>query len=438
MGMLTTCKFKKFNKTFKFTIENSIFGYKNYNYEKNIHFGKKNVIKGEKSPNMYRNGYSNELLKRFTQVNCAYYDITNFSKSTIDLLAVAQQEAKNLNKYQIDSALLLLALCLVKDPEATPYIVMNGMGLSTTSVYYELADIDIENEKAYSIEEEGNVLPVYHFSYDATLIMDGAEEFRVYMGDSSLTPTHIILSMFQEIDSEAYNIMQKYSHSFDVVEELFDALIPELRYHDEQQKIEWTYYETVVSDPQPKLPRLKSSTREMIRMFGADLTKKAEKGEIEPCIGREKEMDRVVRVLSRRSKNNPCLVGEPGVGKTAIAEGLALKIFHGEVPDFLKKKRIINIELSRLIAGSKYRGEFEARLQNIIQACKKEKNKMILFIDEIHTLVGAGGTTDGTLDAANMLKPALGRGEMTLIGATTIDEYRKHIQRDGALERRFQ
>ncbi|MBQ7580386.1 MAG: ATP-dependent Clp protease ATP-binding subunit [Clostridia bacterium] len=179
----------------------------------------------------------------------------------------------------------------------------------------------------------------------------------------------------------------------------------------------------------------KSSTPNLDK-FGRDLTELARQNKIDPVIGRQKEIDRVVQILSRRTKNNPCLIGEPGVGKTAIAEGLALKIANGEIPDILKGKRVFALDLTGMVAGTKYRGDFEERIKNAMDEVIKDKN-IILFIDEIHNLIGAG-SAEGAVDAANILKPSLARGEIQLIGATTIDEYRKHIEKDAALERRFQ
>ena len=159
-------------------------------------------------------------------------------------------------------------------------------------------------------------------------------------------------------------------------------------------------------------------------------------GKLDPVIGRDEEIQRVIQILSRRTKNNPCLIGEPGVGKTAIAEGLARKIAMGDVPDNLLDKRLLSLDLSGMVAGTKYRGEFEERIKKVMQEVKKAGN-VILFIDELHTIVGAG-SAEGAVDAANIIKPALGRGEIQVIGATTLNEYRKYIEKDAALERRFQ
>ncbi|HRU41218.1 MAG TPA: ATP-dependent Clp protease ATP-binding subunit, partial [Candidatus Diapherotrites archaeon] len=173
-----------------------------------------------------------------------------------------------------------------------------------------------------------------------------------------------------------------------------------------------------------------------LNQYGRDLTEMAKEGKLDPIIGREKEIERVIQILSRRTKNNPALIGDPGVGKTAIAEGLAQKIIEGNIPEILKGKRVVTLDLSSMVAGSKYRGEFEERLKNVMNEIRESKN-VILFLDEMHTIIGAGGA-EGAIDASNILKPALARGEIQAIGATTLDEYRKHVEKDAALERRFQ
>ena len=170
--------------------------------------------------------------------------------------------------------------------------------------------------------------------------------------------------------------------------------------------------------------------------YSRDLTMLAREGKLDPVIGREKEIQRVIQILSRRTKNNPCLIGEPGVGKTAVVEGLAQMIVAGEVPEIIAQKRVVTLDLSGMVAGSKYRGEFEERIKKVLSEVM-EDGQVLLFIDEIHTIIGAGGA-EGAIDASNILKPSLARGEIQLIGATTIEEYRKYIEKDAALERRFQ
>jgi ATP-dependent Clp protease ATP-binding subunit ClpB len=176
---------------------------------------------------------------------------------------------------------------------------------------------------------------------------------------------------------------------------------------------------------------------EALRKYARDLTQAARDGKLDPVIGRDEEIRRTIQVLSRRTKNNPVLIGEPGVGKTAIVEGLALRIVNGDVPESLKDKRLLSLDLGAMIAGAKYRGEFEERLKSVLQEISHAEGEIVLFIDELHTLVGAG-KADGAMDASNMLKPALARGDLHCVGATTLDEYRKHIEKDAALARRFQ
>ena len=186
----------------------------------------------------------------------------------------------------------------------------------------------------------------------------------------------------------------------------------------------------------PKRPTDSKSKTPVLDNFGRDLTKLAELGRLDPIVGREKEIERVSQILSRRKKNNPILIGEPGVGKSAIAEGLALRIIQRKVSRILFDKRVVSLDLASLVAGTKYRGQFEERMKAVMQELEKNPD-VILFIDEIHTIIGAGGAS-GSLDASNMFKPALARGELQAIGATTLDEYRQYIEKDGALERRFQ
>jgi len=187
-----------------------------------------------------------------------------------------------------------------------------------------------------------------------------------------------------------------------------------------------------VTSPDPE------GTYKSLEKYGVDLTEQAREGRLDPVIGRDAEIRRVVQVLSRRTKNNPVLIGEPGVGKTAVVEGLAQRIVAGDVPESLRGKRLISLDLGAMVAGAKYRGEFEERLKAVLEEIKSSEGQVVTFIDELHTVVGAGATGESAMDAGNMLKPMLARGELRLVGATTLDEYREHIEKDAALERRFQ
>ena len=240
------------------------------------------------------------------------------------------------------------------------------------------------------------------------------------MRNSFVGTEHLLLALLREGDSGAVKLIRAFSVD---EESLLEEFVNDLTKSDSDYR-------------NSKSGKKGKSNTPTLDEFGTDLTEKAQNGGIDPVIGREKEIERVIQILSRRTKNNPCLIGEPGVGKTAIAEGLALKIVKGEVPELLEGKKIVALDLTSMVAGTKYRGDFEERIKKAMDEVKKAKN-VILFIDEVHTLIGAGAA-EGAVDAANILKPALARGEIQVIGATTIDEYRKNIEKDAALERRFQ
>ncbi len=233
------------------------------------------------------------------------------------------------------------------------------------------------------------------------------------------SPEHLLLALIKEDDSVAYTILSKLNVDFKKIEK---SLIE--------------YLENKNEDESEEVIEIGEEKGKVLAQYSIDLTEQAKEGKLDPVIGRETENRRILEILCRRIKNNPCLIGEPGVGKTAVVEGLAQNIIDGNVPESLKEKRVLSLDLSAMVAGAKYRGEFEDRLKKAISEIKKEKN-IIIFIDEIHTIIGAGGA-EGAIDAANILKPALARGEIQCIGATTINEYKKYIEKDTALERRFQ
>ncbi|HEX9412786.1 MAG TPA: Clp protease N-terminal domain-containing protein, partial [Ktedonobacterales bacterium] len=247
-------------------------------------------------------------------------------------------------------------------------------------------------------------------------VLERAQEEMRYLKDEYLSTEHLLLAMADpQVGGAVARILRDHRLTRDAI---YQALI-EVRGHQR------------VTTPTPE------ATYEALEKYGRDLTAMARQGKLDPVIGRDEEVRRVIQVLSRRTKNNPVLIGEPGVGKTAIVEGLAQRIARGDVPEALKDKRLIALDLGALVAGAKYRGEFEERLKAVLTEIQEAAGQIILFIDELHTVVGAGAA-EGAMDASNMLKPMLARGELHAIGATTLNEYRKHIEKDAALERRFQ
>ena len=254
-----------------------------------------------------------------------------------------------------------------------------------------------------------------YVSQDVDQVLNDAEKTATKMKDDYVSVEHIMLAIFDDANKNLKELFK----TFNITKNTFLKALSSVRGN------------TRVTTDNPE------ETYDALKKYGQDLVKLAREQKLDPVIGRDTEIRNVIRILSRKTKNNPCLIGEPGVGKTAIAEGLALRIVRGDVPEGLKDCTIFSLDMGSLVAGAKYRGEFEERLKAVLQEVKKSEGKIILFIDEIHTIVGAG-KTDGAMDAGNLLKPMLARGELHCIGATTLNEYREYIEKDQALERRFQ
>ncbi|MFQ3676002.1 MAG: ATP-dependent Clp protease ATP-binding subunit, partial [Endomicrobiia bacterium] len=309
-----------------------------------------------------------------------------------------------------------LLLGLVSLGEGLAVQVLINMGV-------DLRRVKSEIEKLVPPGDNIMVLGEIPFSPRAKKVLEYAVEEASNMGHIYVGTEHILLGLLHEKEGVASRVLEYLG----------------VNYEDIQQEI-FTILGEIESAPQTirvKHPKHHKPRTPTLDEFSRDLTQLARESQLDPIIGREDEIERVIQILSRRTKNNPVLIGDPGVGKTAIVEGLAQKVAKGEVPEILHNKRVVTLDLGSVIAGTKYRGEFEQRLKNIMEEIRRSKNQIILFIDELHTVIGAGAA-EGAVDASNMLKPALARGELQCVGATTLNEYRKYIEKDPALERRFQ
>ena len=325
-----------------------------------------------------------------------------------EALQEAQRIAQGFSHQELDGEHLLLAM--IGQAESLIPDLLQKVGVTTTTL-----KSDIERELARRHQVKGTTSADLYPSSHLKKILDAAEKEAGQLKDDFISTEHLLLGLLDEAGPALKKIFQTHGLKRDVVLRALADLRGNQR----------------VTDPNPE------DKFQALEKYGRDLTAMARQGKIDPVIGRDEEIRRVMQVLTRRTKNNPVLIGEPGVGKTAIAEGLARRIVSGDVPETLKNKRLVAMDLGAMIAGAKYRGEFEDRLKAFLKEIVSGEGRIILFIDELHTLVGAGAA-EGATDAANIMKPQLARGELRAIGATTLDEYRKHIEKDPALERRFQ
>lgn len=355
-----------------------------------------------------------------------------FSQRVKDVISFSREEALRLGNDFIGVEHLLLGL--IREGDGKAIVVLQEFHLDLKMIRKEIEQ-NLTQNSAIGSKNLANIPLVKQAERVLKLTYLEAKLYKSPM----IGTEHLLLSILKNEDSVACAILNKYGVIYENVKDELEtmkdeAITPRAEFpggtdqEGGQGGGEESYSSKRKSDPKSKTPVLDN--------FGRDLTNMAEAGRLDPIVGREKEIERVSQILSRRKKNNPILIGEPGVGKSAIAEGLALRIVQRKVSRVLFNKRIVSLDLASLVAGTKYRGQFEERMKAVMQELEKNKD-IILFIDEIHTIIGAGGAS-GSLDASNMFKPALARGEMQAIGATTLDEFRQHIEKDGALERRFQ
>ncbi|MFC1753348.1 ATP-dependent Clp protease ATP-binding subunit [Thermoproteota archaeon] len=333
---------------------------------------------------------------------------SRFTEKAIQTIMLAQEEAKKYHHSYVGTEHILLGI--IGEGDNIVIKALNELGYPPEKVK---AAVEERLEFGSTASEYGNI----PFTQQAKQVLTYAWDEARKLGHNYVNVEHLFLSIFRDPTSVAARVLTEIGISVETYKDVMFKLLGD-RFSAPSQKVQSAI-------PTPTLD-----------LYGRDLTWLAQDGKLDPVIGRDKEINRIIQIVCRRTKNNPVLTGEPGVGKTAIVEGLAQKIIQGLIPEKLKDKRLITLDLGLLVAGTKYRGEFEDRVKKVMEEVRKAQN-VIVFVDELHTIIGTGGS-EGSLDAANLFKPALARGELQCIGATTLDEYRKHIEGDGALERRFQ
>ena len=347
--------------------------------------------------------------------------MSNFTPRAQQVLALARKEADRFNHNFVGTEHLLLGL--IKLGQGVAVNVLQRMGL-------DLETVRMEVEKQVGTGPDQKMLGNIPYTPRVKKVLALAQKEAKALNHTYVGTEHILLGLLREGDGVAARVLKNLDVDIEQArQEILRELDPNFAAQEEQAAGE--------QPEKPATPEKKGEVKTpALKAFGRDLTEIARKGEMDPVIGRKDEIERVIQILCRRTKNNPVLLGEAGVGKTAIVEGLAQEIAAGNVPELLREKRLITLDLALMVAGTKYRGQFEERIKAVMDEIRRSKN-IIVFIDELHTIVGAG-SAEGTMDASNIIKPALSRGEMQCIGATTLNEYRKYIEKDAALERRFQ
>ncbi len=352
-----------------------------------------------------------------------------FTQSAIKVLKLAQYEAKHLKHAHVGTEHILLGL--LHEGTNVAAKALSSIGIDLYTVRQRVHEL-VEKEDFDDLETEE-----IGYSPEAKTIMEYAVEQAQALGHDYIGTEHILLGIIYDTESIACEILISLGADLDIIHDAILDLLNEDTLNDMPKLNVFKENKAPKKDNNTKDNKQKNnSATPLLDKYGRDLNILAQEEKIDPVIGRNREIERVIQILSRRTKNNPILIGEPGVGKTAVTEGLAQRLINGNIPKVLASKRIISLNMASLVAGTKYRGDFEDRLKKIIDEIIENKN-IILFIDEMHTLVGAGAA-EGSIDAANILKPALSRGEIQVIGATTLKEYKKYIEKDSALERRFQ